>query len=177
MFGCSRIALRELVRLLLERSRCAVHRAEEPRLEAADRIDALVEEALLVAARVFVDGGDPILVDDRPARRDRRPASTASPSMLPASSSRHRNARISTDFWAPRTRSRIAWNAVSPEPSTRSEPPSIGVGDRVQRRRQPDGLHLPDATRPPAAKRARTSSRTAGHLDPIRLSRSRGRVN
>jgi len=63
IFGCARIrSASGFGRCLNEPG--ARHRAEHPRLEAADRIDALVEEALLVATRVFVDGGDPILVDD-----------------------------------------------------------------------------------------------------------------
>src|SRR5262249_36930690 len=54
--GVCEDALGERVGLLLERARRAIHRAKEPRLEAADRIDALVEEALLVAAGVLVHG-------------------------------------------------------------------------------------------------------------------------
>src|SRR6185503_8021139 len=58
--------LRQRVGALLERARRAIHRAEDPGLKPADRVDPLVEEALLVAAGVLVHRGDLVLVDRDP---------------------------------------------------------------------------------------------------------------
>ena len=146
MFGCARIALGERVRPLLERARRAIHGAEEPRLEAADRIDALVEEALLVAAGVLVDRGDAVLVD-----RDLRAAIGGGEHGLAE--------HVAGLVVAPQERADLdrllgvahalddRWNAASPEPSTRSEPPSIGVDTACSGAGSPTALHLPHAPR------------------------------
>ena len=115
-------ALGERVRLLLERAGRAVHGAEEPRLEPADRIDALVEEALLVAAGVLVDRRDPVLVD-----HDLRAAVGGGEHGLAQEVAGlvvapQERADLDGAARRVRTRSRIAWNAVSPEPSTRRPP-------------------------------------------------------
>ncbi len=165
----------ECVRLLLEAAGRAIHRAEEPRLKATDRIDPLVEEALLVAARVFVDGRDAVLVD-----RDLRAA---------LGGLQHGFAEQVAGFVvAPQERANLdrflgfanAAEDLLECAISRAEHPQRATIDRrrhrVQRRRQPQWLHLPDPARPPTAKRASTNG-AACHLDPLRLTQLEGSVN
>ena len=168
MFGCARIRCDERVRLLLERARRAIHRAEEPRLEAADRIDALVEEALLVAARVLVDRGDPVLVDDdlRAAIGGREHGLAEHVAGLVVAPQERadldRLLRVANAL-----EDRLERDVARAEHAQR--PPSTGVETACSGAGRPTGLHLPHAARPPAAKRSGDGSRTAGHLDPLRL--------
>src|SRR5262245_6642024 len=83
-------------------------------------------------------------------------ASTAVPIWLPASSSRHRNARISTDLVARPIRSTIAGNARSPLPITRGCGPSCSGGGSV------DSSTAPAPAGRPRARRARRPS-ARGH--------------